>query len=86
MTLMPSNDGAVGDRDDCRLGLEFDDPKMKPRAQALLPPHEPTGARFERRDRIADRVPAIDVGLLPLDRVVCLFGRHTHGRWHASSS
>jgi hypothetical protein len=58
--------------------VEFDDPKVKPGAQALLPPHEPTGARFVGRDRISDRVPVIDVGVLALDRVVYLFARRTH--------
>jgi hypothetical protein len=34
------------DRCDRRLGLQFDDPKVKPRAEVLLPAHEPTGTRF----------------------------------------
>ena len=68
------------DRCDGRLSLQFDDPKVKPRAEVLLPAHEPTGARFVGGDRSPDRIPILKVRRLPLYCVVNFFGRRVHCR------
>jgi membrane-bound inhibitor of C-type lysozyme len=65
---------------DRRLSLEFNDPKLKHGAQALLPPHKPTGARLMGSDRSPDRIPIVQVRRLALYRVVNVFCRHTHCR------
>src|ERR1700678_829445 len=67
-------------RGDRRLGLQFDDPKVKACAQVLLPAHEPASTRFVGSYRIPYRIPVVKVGRLPLDRVIYLFGRRAHGR------
>ena len=53
---------------------------MKPRAEVLLPAHEPTGTRFVGGDRIPDRIPIAKVSRLPLYRVAYLFCRRAHCR------
>jgi hypothetical protein len=68
------------DRCDRRLRLQFDDPKVKPRAEVLLPAHEPTGARFVGGDRSPDRIPIANVRRLPLYRVIYFLGRRAHCR------
>jgi hypothetical protein len=68
------------DRCDGRLGLQFDDPKVKPCAEVLLPAHEPTRARFVGGDRSPDRIPILKVRVLALYCVVHLFGRRAHCR------
>ena len=69
---------------DRRLSLEFNEPKLKPGAQALLPSHEPPGAGFVRRDRSPDRVPVVNVWVLALYREVYLC-RLTHCRMHGGA-
>jgi len=68
------------DRCDRRLGLQFDNPKVKLCAEVLLPAHEPTGARFVGGDRSPDRIPILKVRVLALYRVVYFFGRRAHCR------
>jgi len=68
------------DRGDRRLGLQFDDPKVKPCAQVLLPAHEPASTRFVGSYRIPYRIPVVKVGRLPLYRIIYLFGRRAHVR------
>ena len=71
------------ERYDRCLSLEFNEPKLKERAQGLLLSHKPTSARFVGSDRTPDRIPVFQIRILALHCVVDVFCRHgLSGRVH----